>query len=381
MNSSPYLRMVLAAAAAIYLIVVASAAIVGPRPGENKPDDLAAGTTPRPLPSVVGMTVTLYHVQDLDRVRDAIEHLHDLGFNALQVVTPIFQDDGSANTVQRIIGPDRGPTDEQILAVLAAARDHGMATSLMPRIQFTAPRGNEGRSKIQPDDWTAWWESYHKVMLGFADIAHRAEVTLLSVGCELNSAEDPRFEEQWAELIRDIRETHAGPLTYTANWDRYTQLPFWEQLDAIGVSGYWDLTANSRSTPPSDGDLARRWVAIYSQLTSFAEDTGRPVLIMELGYPAASWGLQEPRRAAGSASDEAPDPATQARGYRSFLEAFAEVLAGEDPRFAGVFFYKWGLGLTSDDVAERGYGIEGNPAEAELRAFLRDPARESDADR
>ena len=47
--------------------------------------------------------------------------------------------------------------------------------------------------------------------------------------------------EQWTRTINHVRGTFKGRLTYSANWDHYREVKFWDQLDLIGMNSYWTL--------------------------------------------------------------------------------------------------------------------------------------------
>ena len=307
------------------------------------------------------MTLNVYHAQHFDAYLDAVDRIAELGFNALHVVTPAFQKDGAAAQVEVIVGPGRGPRPEQLVALLKHAQAKGLTTVLMPQVNLTEPRGNEWRGKIQPPRWQPWWDSYRRTIEHFLDIAIAGDADVFTVGCELLTTEKPEHQNEWQRIIADCRRRFDGRLTYSTVWNHYHAPPFWDRLDVIGISGYWDLTRGAADPAHPTGDeLAQRWRQIQQNLFDFADAQDRPVLITELGYPSLPWALKDPWNYVNR--DAAPpDVDAQAAGYASFIAAWDDLLAEPDPRLAGVLFYKWDV-HQPDASRDTGYGVAGKPA-------------------
>jgi hypothetical protein len=320
---------------------------------------------------LVGFSLNVHHTTQLPRYLESIDQIALLGCNALQVVTPVFCVDGASDRITIEVGPGRGPSREDLVALLRHAKSRGLRTLLMPIVLFTAPRGNEWRGKLNPPAWEPWWLSYQAMTDHFVAIAAEAQVDLYCVGSELLTTE--RQVDRWRGLIARVRRQFNGELIYSTNWDHYQVPALWRDLDYIGVSGYWNLTQGSREAPPSDADLARRWSQIRGQLLDYATAQGKPILITELGYPSLPWGLRDPWNYVNSQRLPA-DPQTQARGYASFTAAFGDLLPrGDATAIAGVLFYAWDP-YRSGGEHDTGYGVRGKPALTHLQRWLRSPA-------
>ncbi len=354
------LGLAIAAGATFSLAVLAAVVLDRPRPTFP-----ASQATPLSRP-VLGMSINVYHAPDMAPYREAIDGIADLGCNTLQIVTPMFVENGASRRVEILVGPDRGPSRADLLDLIRHARARGLRVHLMPQVNLYAPRGNEWRGKISPDDWPGWWASYHDAMIGWADLAAASGVDLFVVGCELLSTQGPEHEHRWRSLIADCRARFRGELTYSTNWDRFDRVLFWDALDAIGISGYWDLTRGAADpTQPTAGELARRWRGIRERVLRFAEDADRPILFTEIGYPSLPWALRNPWNYLNNGAPARHD--VQARGYRAFVAAWRDLLAPPaadalaDPRVAGVCFYKWDI-HGDGGPTDTGYGIRGKPA-------------------
>ena len=95
----------------------------------------------------------------------------------------------------------------------------------------------------------------------------------------------------WRRLIARVREVFKGPLTYSANFDGYARIRFWDALDVIGISAYFPLTDER---DPSAERLAAAWDDIMTPLEAFARKQNRRVVFTEIGYPAVSSAAARP---------------------------------------------------------------------------------------
>src|SRR5450432_2263010 len=117
------------------------------------------------------------------------------------------------------------------------------------------------------------------MMTQFAWIAQGHGVDVLVVGSELVSAE-PKVD-QWTKTINKIRENFKGNLTYSANWDHYTALPFWDQLDLISMNSYYTL---GEDKDVSVNEIESRWRDIQGNVLNFQKKVGKPILFLEAGW-------------------------------------------------------------------------------------------------
>jgi len=268
---------------------------------------------------VVGFTINLHHTQHLDQYLESVDQIAAMGCNTLQVITPAWQHNGASTDIYYKPGPGGGPTPEQLLTLLNHAKKRGLRTALMVTVLLEQPRGSEWRGKIMPDDWDAWWTSYHTVIHQAMDVALRAGVDDFAVGSELLTTEPER--QRWTQLIASLRDRFDGRLYYSTNWDHYHVPRFWPQLDLIGINGYWNITTLAKDTDhPTHDELVARWRQIRTDLTNHAQRFDMPILITEVGYPALPWALKDPWNYVAPEGQQA-DPKAQAKGYRAFLEA------------------------------------------------------------
>jgi hypothetical protein len=248
------------------------------------------------------------------------------------------------------------PTDEDVIRVIRQAKAFGLEVTLFPILWIEERADGEWRGRLAPEDPAAWFASYRSFVLHYAAIAAAEGVWALSVGSELGSME--MWETQWRALISSCREVFAGPLLYSANWDHAERTPFWDALDFIGVTGYYEL-ATEEDPEPGVEPLSRAWRPIIEQLRVLSEENARPVLITEVGYVAQSIAAARPW-------DSTVDGDVDLGAH---YEAFVALtrLWNQEPFLAGVFVWNWfGDGGSQDN----GYTPRNKPSEQVLRRWF-----------
>jgi hypothetical protein len=214
----------------------------------------------------------------------------------------------------------------------------------------TAP--GEWRGTLAPTDVDAWWTSYEAFILHHARLATDVGAAALVVGSELGSTE--AWRDRWYHLLARVEAAYTGQRWYSANWDHYDQVSFWRRLDAIGVTGYFELTTDADATAAA---LAAAWKAPREALLAFAAAQKKPLILTEVGYPSRDGAAGQPWN---YTSDAAIDVEEQRRAYRALATAWG------GSALAGVFAWEW-----SGDGGARdgGYTPRGKPAECELASW------------
>ena len=206
-------------------------------------------------------------------------------------------------------------------------------------------------------DWERWFQSYRAYILPFARDAQRAGADMFCVGRELDSTVVAR-EADWRDLVARIRSEFRGPLTYSANFDTWHKVAFWDALDFIGVSAYFPL---SEHADPGLAELEAGWDRALGPLAAAARRFGKPVLLTEAGFASIPSAARAPWREQRVAADVW----LQARCYEATLRALAR-----QPAVEGVFFWLWER--TSDPpFRDASHAIIAKPASfAMMRHFL-----------
>jgi hypothetical protein len=200
---------------------------------------------------------------------------------------------------------------------------------LILRIEALRDQGGHNRLSMKSDAaWARWFESYEGYILPYAREARAAGADMFCVGRELDSSAVAR-EDDWRRLIARIRAEFEGPLVYSANFDSWEKVGFWDALDFIGVSAYFPL---SDRPDPSVDALVEGWARSLGPLELASRRWDRPVLLTEAGFPSIPSAPRAPWK-----EEKVPaDVWMQARCYEATLRALAD-----RPWIAGAFFWLW----------------------------------------
>ncbi|MEM6314816.1 MAG: hypothetical protein AAF743_12050, partial [Planctomycetota bacterium] len=262
--------------------------------------------------------------------------------------------DGTANRIY--LDLRMTPTPEKLGEVIRHAKDRGLRVILMPIVLLDDPKNNEWRGTIEPEDWDEWFASYREMLVHFAWIGAGNGADVFVVGSELISAQT--HEQRWRETIAEVRTVFPGALTYSSNWDRYKAVPFWDALDLIGMNSYWKLGTGPDATVD---EIVVRWKAIQAELLPWVRETGKPLLLTEVGWHTRNNAVHEPW---DYTTDDPIDPAVQARLYEGFFQAWNDV-----DELGGYSIWEWPPGDGGE--TDSGYTPEGKPAEDVLRKAWR----------
>lgn len=292
-----------------------------------------------------------------------LRRLADLGLTHV-ALTPFGYVGGVTDTTLRW-GPtlDRTLTDAALLAEARAARAVGLQVTLKPHL-WSMAFWTQGRSRqdIRParaeGGWPAWFAAYTAFAEHYAGLAQQMDAALYVVGLEYLRAtvDNPGA---WADVAAACRRRFGGPITYAANWWREVELfADWAAFDHIGCNAYPPL---STAADPTEAELVEGWRPFLQTLGGLARRHGKDVLLCEAGLPALRGAAATPWDRSGGA----PDPALQARAVRALLRA-----APPQPWLSGLYWWKWFTDAPGEDDP---YGLQGQPAEAALRAAWAPP--------
>ncbi len=333
------------------LLAIAAAAL-GPRaargPARGGPADLV-----RPL---AGVALPMHHRDPRRRYDRELREIRALGADWVLLVVATEQLDAEASHVPRT--SPRTPPDERVAATVRRARELGLEVLLMPVVLLARAGPDDWRGSLRPANPDAWWASYGELVGGLAEVGRAEGAAALAVGSELASLE--REEARWRALVAATRARFPGRLTYSANWDHFDAIRFWDALDFAGMTAYFRL---SPEPDPTVADLARGWRRALGEARRLGARSHLPVVLTEVGVPSLRGGAAAPW---DYTRDAPADPDLQRRAF----EAFAEVFLPDGhpvPSLGGLFLYDWwGRGGPDD----RTYTARGKPAEEVWRRLL-----------
>lgn len=180
------------------------------------------------------------------------------------------------------------------------------------------------------EDWKSLEDSYRIFILDFAKLAHDTNVGIFCIGTELEQfiINRPDF---WIQLISEIKDIYKGKLTYAANWDEYKRVPFWNQLDYIGVDGYFPV---SETITPTIEEAKIGWKHWKNEMQTLSSSVNRKILFTEFGYRSINFSGKEPWNSDHTLKG------VNLEAQSNLFNALFEELWNEE-WFAGGYLWKW----------------------------------------
>lgn len=332
--------------------------------GCAEPESAGNVSEPRPMPTTataiemrgVALQLRTSH-KAVKTYLPLIREIDELGANTILLSPAGYMEHAESQNV--FIDARKVPSDEDFRILIRHARQMELDVIVMPIVLLSNPRGSEWRGVIQPPNWDTWWEQYRSFVTYFADIAREGGATSFIVGSELVSTE--RHTAQWIRTIEAVRERFPkGKLGYSANWDHYRPVQYWEKLDFVGMTSYYTLA--DRENPTVD-EIVRRWEPVKKEILSWQAEVGKPIVFTEVGWcsqsgaATAPWNYYHNQKATPAGLEE------QRRLYEAFIEVWHDA-----PAVLGVIWWEWTTG--SGGPGDFGYTPKNKPAENVLRRWF-----------
>ncbi|NJL74455.1 MAG: hypothetical protein HC892_04835 [Saprospiraceae bacterium] len=224
-----------------------------------------------------------------------------------------------------------GEGKEGCEVTIELAKAAGLKVMLKP--QVWVPRGWTGDMDFEQDSaWVSWEKDYRNYILPMAAIAEAQKVDLFCLGTEFKIACRKRAPF-WCQLIKDVRTVYKGKVTYAANWDEYLDIPFWKELDYVGVNAYFPLINAPTPDVPS---IVNGWKPVIEKMERLQSKVDRPIIFTEFGYLSVAgctyntWELEDKMH-------ELPlNEQAQANAYEALFQAF-----WNKKWWQGGFVWKW----------------------------------------
>lgn len=255
-----------------------------------------------------------------------------------------------------------GETRQGAKQYIDLLRKNGIKIMLKPQIWIWRGEFTGDMAMQSEEDWQILEQTYTDFALTYAQLAQETNAEVYCIGTELEEfvKQRPMF---WAALIAKIKKVYTGKLTYAANWDEYPRVPFWEQLDFIGVDAYFPLSAEQK---PSLVALKAGWQPWKTKLADLAEALDKPILFTEFGYRSMDYAAKKPwlvDRNQMNVNLQAQADATEAV-FQEFWE---------EDWFAGGFIWKWFIHHNdSGGSDDNRFTPQNKPAENVIRSFYGD---------
>jgi hypothetical protein len=267
-----------------------------------------------------------------------------MGAAAVAIVPFLWQPDRASPQVVR--GNDM--PDPDLRAAIRDARAQGLAVIVKPHVWVPG----SWAGAVEPDSepaWRSWFGRYRTEIVELGRIAAEEGADAFAIGTELVKT---THRPEWREVIAAARAVFPRTLFYVAhNVEEAEAVPFWRDLDLIGVTLY---------PPLGEGEDAagRRAImeAVGGRLDTLAARDRKPVVVTEIGLRSAKGATLKPWESAEERLAD-PDPWIQARVLADWLKVL------DRPAIHGVLVWR----LLSDPGAggpdDTDFTVQGKPAE------------------
>ncbi len=250
-----------------------------------------------------------------------------------------------------------GEKSEGVIGCTNFAREKGLKVFLKPHIWFFHGAYTGDFELSSEADWQQWEKNYMSYILEFAILAESLDIEMYSIGVELKNFIQHR-PEFWDMLADTVNTVYHGKIIYSANWDNYHNIPFWDKMDYMGINSYFPLS--DEKTPTLDNLLAG-WEEHYLEIKEFRGTFDIPVIFTEYGYKSIDYLAKEPWNPdnGGGINLEA-----QKTAYEAIYQKF-----WDEEWFVGGFLWKWyDYHESAGGTENKNYTPQNKPAEDAIRA-------------
>lgn len=299
---------------------------------------------------------------ETEQFKQSVRNLKAIGADTVVMVIPYRQQ--NINTSVIYPGPNT-PSDSALLSGTQFVKSQGMKVNWK---MFVDPDTLNWRANINPTDKPAWFRNYTEILLKYGRFAQSNGVEMFILGTEMASLtmanRDSRHTGFWKDMIRAVRAVYSGKLTYGANhgdpYPEKDQIGFWEDLDYIGISAYFQLSTKSF---PSLEELKNNWAGIDSrEILPLAQRYNKPIIFTEIGYRATDRNFISPGdyNIDGNYNED-----TQALGYESTFQYFAN-----SGHVKGIQFWDWNSDPNYGGGGNKDFSPQNKKAEQVIKKYF-----------
>jgi hypothetical protein len=256
------------------------------------------------------------------------ESLKENNINAISLIPYAFVDIDQASVSYNNERQWWGERSEGIRASIRKSHEYKMKVMLKPHLWVNHNFYTGDLDFSTEKEWKHWEADYEKYILDFAKLAEEEKIELFCFGTELENPIAKR-PEYWIQLIQKIKKTYSGKLTYAANWDSFETIPFWNELDYIGIDAYFPLSVEET---PSIKALNESWKKHIVKIKTVQQKINKKILFTEFGYRNSNKAAEAP----WTETETEINNLAQANGYEALFQNFSK-----QQWYAGGFAWKW----------------------------------------
>jgi hypothetical protein len=240
-----------------------------------------------------------------------VAYAKKLHANSLSISFPFFMSNRKSSTV---FASPRTPTPTELGLLIADAERAGLYVSLRPLLSEYQIGGN--RTIFRPVHMAAWFASYRRFLLPYAQMAQTTKVGMFIVGAEFS---DFGRAPQWNKLDRALQKVFHGKLAYSNNGTVHLSRSTGGRFTTKTVDAY----------PSMNKYLLHGWTAFDRRLP-------RGTIISEIGISAFNGAWRMPW--VHKPQNKPLDPRVQVRWFRAACHA------AKATGLRGIYFWALPLG-------------------------------------
>jgi glycosyl hydrolase family 113 len=254
-----------------------------------------------------------------------IAYAISLGANSISLTFPFYTHGITSDTLYA--GKVTTPSPARVAIFLAVAAESHIRATLRPVLNensLVAQNPKAWRGSIEPESTSAWFASYRKLLLPYAQVAQSEHAATFVIGTEMNSLEgDPN----WPTLVSAISSVYHGQLAYDENFDSFQQHDTNLPLDTFGVDAYPRFQLPDSASVSQLAQAWEDWLGSHS--TAVLHDT----VLSEVGISAVAGAYDDPGAWLGTANSPVV-PEVQANWYSAVCRAFSV------GKLAGIYWWE-----------------------------------------
>ncbi|MBO4305311.1 MAG: hypothetical protein J6A21_12070 [Lentisphaeria bacterium] len=227
---------------------------------------------------------------------------------------------------------------------------------------------------VKIDYWGPWFASFRESAKYFAEFSEKNQLEGYICGAEYYGTE--HRDDDWKNVIADVRSIYGGPLTYefTCASRKAYELNFIHDLDFLSYSYYPPACGHSkdRNTYKDAPKVTLEEMVEYLQprkarIKSICERFGnKPIAFTEIGVRSANGCIANP---CDFQADTWFDEEEQANYMEAIFRTFQDI-----PQWLGLYWWKWDETqyrphYHGDPRGDRGFTIQGKMAEKVLKKY------------
>lgn len=288
------------------------------------------------------------------------EPIERLNAKWVAIIPFAFGDSGRTEVRYNFQYQWEGERRNGIIKSIQLAQKQGFKVMLKPQLWIDKQFVGHIDFGKNESKWQEFERNLSTFILDYAHIADSMNVALFSVGCEFKKSVVKR-KQFWFSLIKKVRRLYKGPLTYSSNWDNFHLVPFWKQLDVIGIDAYFPM---SNRVTPSLRELRFKWKEISTVLEKLSRLYNKKILFTEYGFRSVDYNLKE------TWASEKPGKVNQKAQQIAYEAMFNSVW--KEKWFLGGFLWKWKFDhIKAGGSNDNRYTPQNKLAEKSIQTYFR----------